>query len=182
MRLPEATICLVASMPSRFGMRMSRRITSGSSSSTSATACGAVFGLADDLEVRPALDDQAKPAAHERLVVGDRDADAQLASSIGSSAVTPKPPPGAAPAVRVPPRSASRSRMPIRPFPPLAVVLEADSVVADVELEAVAVADPDPHVLGGGVLETVRERFLNDPERGELDCGRERSRRALDRE
>ena len=78
----------------------------------------AVFGFADDLQVRPALDDQSKPAANERLVVGDRDPDAQLPSSIGISAVTPKPPPSAAPAVRAPPRSASRSRIPIRPFPP----------------------------------------------------------------
>ena len=85
-RLPEATICLVASMPSRFGIRMSSRITSGSSSATRAIGSRAVFGLADDLQVRPALDDQPEPAANERLVVGDRDPDAQLASSIGIAA------------------------------------------------------------------------------------------------
>ena len=54
------------------------------------------------------------------------------------------------------------------------------SVVADLELQRVAVVDPNAHVLGGAMLEAVRQSFLNDPERGELDGRRQRPQRALD--
>jgi hypothetical protein len=47
-----------------------------------------VFCLAHHLEVLARLDDHSKAAAHERLVVGDRDANAHAADSIGISAAT----------------------------------------------------------------------------------------------
>ena len=49
---------------------------------------GAVGGLADDLDVVAGVEDHAEAAAHERLVVGDQDADAHGAASSGSRAWT----------------------------------------------------------------------------------------------
>ena len=66
----------VASRPSTSGIRTSISTTSGCSRSTSATASRAVAGLADHLEVGLGVEDHAEAAAHERLVVGEHDADA----------------------------------------------------------------------------------------------------------
>ena len=45
----------------------------------------AVLGLADDLEVVARLEDQAEAAAHERLVVGDQDADRHRSPRAGAA-------------------------------------------------------------------------------------------------
>jgi hypothetical protein len=53
----------------------------------------------------------------------------------------------------------------------------AGAVVDDLQLDAVAqIPDLDPHAPAAGVLEDVRERLLDDPVRGQLDCGRKRPR------
>ena len=65
----------VASIPSRWGIRMSMRTTSGRCVPGQRDRLGAVAGLADHLEVRLGVDDHPEAAAHERLVVGDQHAD-----------------------------------------------------------------------------------------------------------
>jgi hypothetical protein len=45
-----------------------------------------VVGLADDLHVGLGLEDHAQPAAYERLVVGDQDADHEPVRSSGRRA------------------------------------------------------------------------------------------------
>ena len=65
----------VASSPSISGMRMSMRMTSGRSSRTRSTASTPFAGFTDDLDVVGRPQQHGEPAAHQRLVVGDRDAD-----------------------------------------------------------------------------------------------------------
>src|SRR6185437_11960423 len=78
---------------------------------------GAGFGLAHDLHVLLGVDDHREPATDERLVVGDEDGDHGSALS-GRRARTQKPPAGSGPAWSSPPNSATRSRIPTRPWPP----------------------------------------------------------------
>ena len=62
------------------------------------------------------LEQLAKAGTHERLVVGDDDAHAQLGTvPSGSQALTLKPPSPRLPASSVPPCSSTRSRMPASP-------------------------------------------------------------------
>ena len=75
----------------------------------------AVGRLADDRDVVLGLEHHPEARPHERLVVGDEDADAHRASVIGSDARTTKPPSGRRPACSSPPYSATRSRIPTRP-------------------------------------------------------------------
>ncbi len=62
----------------------------------------AVGRLTDDLDVVGGAQQHGEPAAHERLVVGDGDADHPSAPN-GSRAATRKPPPTRGPASSVPP-------------------------------------------------------------------------------
>ena len=72
---PRALRCRrVASMPSTPGIRTSIRTTSGRRRPASLDRLVPVLGLADDLDVVLAVEDRAEAAAHERLVVGDQDA------------------------------------------------------------------------------------------------------------
>ena len=71
-----------------FGMRMSISTTSGRSSAVSSDRLPPVCGLADHLDVRLRVEDHAKAAPDERLVVGEQDADHVLATSAGSRART----------------------------------------------------------------------------------------------
>src|SRR5438105_7185699 len=73
-----------------------------------------VGGFAHDLHVRLRLDDQAEAGAHHRLVVDDCDPDQLL---IGSLARTVNPPSDDEPVFISPPKSSTRSRIPIRPWP-----------------------------------------------------------------
>jgi hypothetical protein len=57
----------------------------------------AVLGLADDVDLVVSLEDQAEAAAHERLVVGEQDAD-----HVGRTARTAYPPSSRARVLRVP--------------------------------------------------------------------------------
>ena len=66
----------VASIPSMPGIRMSIRITSGSLRLGRGDRRGAVAGLADDLD-RPVASSTALKPLHERLIVGDQDAQAR---------------------------------------------------------------------------------------------------------
>ncbi len=77
---------------------------------------GAVGRLAHDLDVGLRVEDHPEPGAHELLVVGDEHAHAHVDQpERGSAAVTAHPPPGAAPASQVPPRSVARSIIPVMP-------------------------------------------------------------------
>ena len=83
----------VASMPSMTGMRMSIRTTSGVSSLRARHGLGAVACLADDLDPGFCLEDHPEARAHERLVVGEEDAD-HRSLAYGRRARTAKPPSG----------------------------------------------------------------------------------------
>src|SRR5207245_2504792 len=73
-----------------------------------------IGGFAHHLHIRLRLDDQAEAGAHHRLVVDDCDPDQLL---IGSLARTLNPPSDDEPVFISPPKSSTRSRMPIRPWP-----------------------------------------------------------------
>ena len=66
----------VASSPSRFGIRMSIRTTSGAKLTHGLDRLQAVLGLADDLDVRLRLEDHLEPRPDQRLIVDDQDANA----------------------------------------------------------------------------------------------------------
>ena len=63
-------------------MRMSISTTSGFSRRHMLDRLQAVDRLADDLEVVLGVEDHLEPRAHERLVVGDQDADAHPSTSV----------------------------------------------------------------------------------------------------
>ena len=79
----------------------------------------AVAGLAGDPHVGLRLHDHAKARAHQGLVVGDDDSDQLL---IGNFARTVNPPSDEDPEAISPPKSSTRSRIPIRPWPVDSVV------------------------------------------------------------
>src|SRR5262249_28813865 len=74
-------------------------------------------GLGHHVDAGLGVEQQPEPGAHHRLVVGDRHPDRGHTDSSGSRAWTWKPPSGAGPASSVPPYRATRSRMPISPWP-----------------------------------------------------------------
>ena len=78
----------------------------------------AVARFGDDIDVGLVLEDHRKAATHEGLVVDDGDADGHVLSiSKGMWALTRKRSGGSGSAVKVPPSSAARSRMPAMPYP-----------------------------------------------------------------
>ena len=79
--------------------------------------CPAVVGLAHDLDVVLCVEDEPEAAAHERLVVREQDGGHTPLSS-GRRARTAKPPEARGPASNVPPKTPTRSRMPVSPCPP----------------------------------------------------------------
>jgi hypothetical protein len=72
----------------------------------------AVGRLADDVDVLLGVEDHAEAGAHQRLVVGDQDADHS-----GSLATTSNPPPATGPARSEPSYSRMRSSIPTSPWP-----------------------------------------------------------------
>src|SRR5205085_11542526 len=72
----------------------------------------AVRGLGDHVEVRGAGEHDPQAGAHERVVVGEQDADHR-----GSLARRTNAPSGSTPCSSVPPASETRSASPIRPVP-----------------------------------------------------------------
>ena len=142
----------VASSPSRLGMRMSIRTTSGLSARDRLDGLAPVGGLADHLDVRLGVEDHAEAGADERLIVGDQHY-GSLTSPPSRSAAAPGP----------------RSRRPPRPALQLTTV-DGDpfahpdeavaavpfvagapaAVVRDLQLEVVGgVADDDPRAAPG---------------------------------
>ena len=75
-----------------------------------------VGGLTDDTKVGRRIDQDPEARPHQRLVVDDDDGDHVMTASRGRLAMTANPPPGRNPALRVPPKSATRSRMPTMPW------------------------------------------------------------------
>ena len=106
-------------MPSSSGMRMSMSTTSGRSSSARSTASAPSARLADDLQVVLGVEDHPEPRAHERLVVGDQDADAHAACTSsrasGSRARTSNPPSARGPASTSPPNALHALAHPYQP-------------------------------------------------------------------
>ncbi len=78
---------------------------------------GAVVGLAHHLDVVLGVEEDPESGSHERLVVGEGDADQPVSALIGSRAHTRKPPEKRGPASRCPPTASARSRMPAMPCP-----------------------------------------------------------------
>ena len=87
---------------------------------------GPVVGLADDGDVRLGVEDHPQPGADELLVVDEQHPDHVGPLSNGSRACTENPPPGRGPVCRLPPYSATRSRMPTSPREPLSWPLTDD--------------------------------------------------------
>ena len=76
-----------------------------------------VCGAADDVDVGRRLEEDAESGAQQGLVVDHGNADHRdsTAGPIGSSTLSRNPPSGSGPACDVPPNSAARSRIPVRP-------------------------------------------------------------------
>ena len=146
----------------------------------------AVPGLADDLHVRLGLDQHPEAGAHQRLVVDEEDPDAHAATARSgrSTARTSKPPPSRGPASSVPPCSATRSRMPSRPWPRPSPSRPAprpsSRTTSSTRVVAVAQHDVDARHRAG-VLEHVGERLLGDAVERQVDRARQRPRAALAR-
>ena len=72
-------------------------------------------------DMRRVLDQGPESGSHQRLVVGDQHPDRHEPPSAGSGsrALTLNPPSGRGPAVRLPPAAATRSRIPVMPWPEL---------------------------------------------------------------
>ena len=175
----------VASIPSIVGIRTSISDDVRRERLEPTDRVGPVDRLADDLDVVLRIQDHPEPGTHQRLVVGDQHPDRRVAhaGSEGRRARRRNPPPGRGPASSSPPNSWTRSRMPDQPVPAgcLRVLGRSGAVVGDLELERVrVVANDDPGARTARVPERVGQRFLHDAVRGQIDAGRERSRRTLD--
>ena len=73
-------------------------------------------GLGHYIDVVLVIEDHGKPATHQRLVIDHDDTNAHAGPPpIGRRAMTRKPPSTRGPAVRLPPKSSARSRMPMIP-------------------------------------------------------------------
>ena len=175
------------------GIRMSMSTTSGASSPDERDRLGAVRGLADDLEVRCRVDEQAEAPAHERLVVGDDDAH-RLAHRwcprrTGSDGAHPEAAAGPRAGLEGAAVRARRARAcPTQSVPPAATLASRPrsgrALVGDLEVDPRRSAQPDPDVRDrAAVLEHVGERLLHDAVCREVDARghvvhRRRSRRA----
>ncbi len=135
----------------------------------------AVTRLGKDGDVSLGVKHQAEPFAHELLVVRDDDAD-HPATSSGSRARTANPPCGSGPTSSSPPKSATRSRIPVRPCPELGRS-DARSPSFHGRL-VVRPGDLHARICRPRVLEHVRQRFLNDAVDRDLD-GRRREGRTV---
>ena len=173
-------------------MRMSIRTTSGCSV---ARACRRPRGRRPPRR-RPrcrssVVEDHPEAGAHERLVVGDQDADAHAGGLRVSTreagaahARSRRPPPRARPRARR--RTARRARACRRGRGRgrgrRRVGRRAAPSSRDLELERVAASQRTTHlgVRGAGVLERVGQRLLDDAVGGEVDARRQRPRLALD--
>ena len=105
-RLPDDTMRRVACTPSVPGMRTSISTTSGELATTKFTACVAVRGLTDHLKVALGVEDHTKSHPQQLLIVDQENADHRTAATAAGRprvACTRHPPPGQAPASRLPP-------------------------------------------------------------------------------
>lgn len=115
----DVTILFVASMPSMRGMRMSMSTTSGRSCRARSTASQP--SPASPTTVNSPVDSRISrnPVPQDPLVVGQEHLDGHRASPpTGMSALTRQAPRASGPTLRSPPRSAIRSFMTAKPFPP----------------------------------------------------------------
>ena len=91
--------------------------TSGRSRAHELDGLAPVGGLADDFDVVGRAQEHREAAAHEGLVVGDRDPD-HSRRTVGNPRGDAEAAARSGPASSVPPYTATRSRMPSRPWPP----------------------------------------------------------------
>ena len=190
MRVPDSTIRRVASTPSHSGIRTSISTTSGCSRAAASIASTAVGGLADDRQVRLAVDHHAeRPSASApgRRRAGCRSSSARsersaALTSFGSEVrrrrCTHQPPSGPRPRLQLAPvgggplahpaqSATARRRRPARRPRPAPVSVTSRSTLPP------AIAAPGARVAGRpGVLERVGQRLLRDPEHGQLDTAR----------
>ncbi len=144
----------------------------------------AVGRLAHHLDVRRRLEQLAKAGADQGLVVGDEHARAHVR---GRCAWIAKPPPSRAPVWSAPPYSATRSRIPISPWPapsrlPLTCTGPRPSSRTSTSSARERVAQDDLRVRGAGVLEGVGQPLLHDAVGAQVDAGGQRHPLALDGE
>ena len=108
-----------------FGIRMSISTTCGWVRAGELDGVGAVGGFGDDLHVGLVVDDHPKPAAYQRLIVGEQHADHRAFTRVVTAGVgtvrpnldsRPPEPSPAGPAWNSP-ASWTRSRIPITPWP-----------------------------------------------------------------
>ena len=174
-------------MPSRTGIRMSIRVTSGTQlARRPRPPSSPLAGLTDHLEVGLVGEQRAEPGPHHALVVDDRQSDAHASPppAAGSRRAAPRHS-DEGPRSTVPPYSATRSRMPTRPWPAVGVV------GAPVRGRR----PPPRRPAGSGAYRTstcarvawacrsgVGEALLGDPVRREVDARAERDRLTLDPE
>ena len=113
------TICLVASMPSRFGMRISISTTSGVYRWASEMASTPSPCLAEHVEIAFSLEDHAKAGTDERLVIHEEDGRGHACTGLRLTrkVVDTATPLGSRTGSRNPPNRAARSRMPSIPCP-----------------------------------------------------------------
>ncbi len=145
----------------------------------------AVGRRSDDAEVLLGAEQRREPGADDLLVVDDRDLDRHAAAS-GDRQHAPRPRTRRRPPARrvsVPPTMIARSRIPSRPCPSRSGEGGARPVVANAEAQRVGlVLELDLHRCSRCMPADVRERLLQDPVRAQVDAGRQRRHRALERE
>ena len=122
----------------------------------------AVGGLPHDLDVLLQGEEGAQALAHDRVVVGDEDADHR-----GTSRTMVVPAPGRDSMLSVPPSARARSSIEVRPSrrerSAGLVGVEADAVVGDRDAQVPVVgAQPDVDAAGAGVAQGVLQRLLGD--------------------
>ena len=152
----------------------------------------AVGRLPDHLDVGLVVEDHPEPGANELLIVDEDDPDRRRHRSDTDSAASgrrawTRKPLAIRPASKSPSKSATRSRMPIRPRPPPPASPRSRwpdaPLVRDLDLERPRrIRQMDAGAGTGRVLERVRERLLDDPVRGEFDACVERTALAVDRQ
>ena len=141
---------------------------------------GAVRRLARDLDPGLGREDHAEARAHERLVIGEQDAD-QRSLSYGSAARTEKPPLVAGAGREFAAHDRGPLAQPDEPVAGAAALPPAAAVVDDLELNGIeTVGDAHTRASRPCVLERVRQRLLNDPVGRQVDAWRQLDRLSLD--
>ena len=180
----SAVIAFVAASPSTPGMRMSISTTSGTSSRGERSASAPSPASPTTSMSSSCVEQRAQPAAHQLLDRRRAAPGSRATRPIGSPARTAKP--AARAAAR--PRACRRRTRPLaHPGDPVApgsagrAAAASPTLVEHLDVNASPSARIRTTAPGVGVAGHVRERFLDDAERGEVDvAGQRRRDRAVD--